>query len=216
MLLPGALPSSGNDLFGLIAELDSHLPVRVKNLCGGEILFAVAGRVRCNLRSLGTGPACLFELFSYLPGAWARSSKILLGVAFDLGRSALSALDLVTEIAQPIHQLRLVDGGGELLRLKEAVLLKSARSTVRALGYVEDDGMGVKLRCGVTGDGPRRVVLELGGNEFTGRFSRMVAADPRLGVSLKLVQGFGDSDAVRLPDLLIAAYKSRKRDRLRS
>jgi hypothetical protein len=60
MLPSRAFLRGGNDLFGLITELDGHLSVGVKNLLGGKILFAVASRVCSNLGSLRTGAACPF------------------------------------------------------------------------------------------------------------------------------------------------------------
>jgi hypothetical protein len=65
--LPGAFPRGSNDLFGLAAELSGHLPVCAEYLLGGEILFAVAGRVCRNLGGLGTGAARFFKLLPYLP-----------------------------------------------------------------------------------------------------------------------------------------------------
>ena len=57
--------------------------------------------------------------------------------------------------------------------------------TVLALGYVEDHGMGMKLGRSIAIDRPGRVVLESGGDEFSGRLRGMDIADPRLRVSLK-------------------------------
>jgi len=76
--------------------------------------------------------------------------------------------------------------------------------------------MGVKLRRGVARDRPRRVVLELGGNEFAGRFSRMVAADAGLRIPFKLVKSFSNGGAMGFPDSAVATDKSRERNRLRS
>ena len=54
--------------------------------------------------------------------------------------------------------------------------------TVLALGHVEDYGMGMKLGRSIAIDRPRGVVLESGGDEFSGRLWGMDIADPRLRV----------------------------------
>jgi hypothetical protein len=59
---------------------------------------------------------------------------------------------------------------------------------VLALGNIEDHGMGMKLRCSIAIDRPRRIVLESGGNEFPGRLRGADIADPGLRVSLKLLK----------------------------
>jgi hypothetical protein len=55
--------------------------------------------------------------------------------------------------------------------------------TVLALGHVENHGVSMKLGRGIAIDGPRGVVLESGGDEFSGRLRGMDIADPRLRVS---------------------------------
>ena len=58
-----------------------------------------------------------------------------------------------------------------------------------ALGHIKDDGMGMELGSGVAIDWAGRVMLELCGDEFAGCFGGVVAADPRLCVSLQLREG---------------------------
>ncbi len=87
--------------------------------------------------------------------------------------------------------------------------------TVLALGHVEDHGMGMKLRSRIAIDGPRGVVLESRGDEFTGRLRGMDIADPRLRVSLKLLKRRAYTLPMGSPHPNIAAHESGKRYRLR-
>src|SRR5271157_3652776 len=75
--------------------------------------------------------------------------------------------------------------------------------------------MGMKLRCRVAIDRPRGVVLESGGDEFSGRLRGMDIADPRLRVSFKLLKCCADALPMCLPHPIIAAHESGKRYRLR-
>jgi hypothetical protein len=68
-----------------------------------------------------------------------------------------------------------------VLRLEKAALLQGTCLTVLTFRHIEDDSMGVKLRRSITIYGTGRVVLERGGNEFSGRLWRMNVADARLG-----------------------------------
>ena len=91
--------------------------------------------MRGDLRGLVAGEP-LLHVFEDLLAARAGGVKILLRVSFDLRRAALAGFDLVAEIAQPVGQLRLIDGGGELLRLEEVrapearASLPSSRSVI--------------------------------------------------------------------------------------
>ena len=87
--------------------------------------------------------------------------------------------------------------------------------TVLALGHVEDHGMSMKLRSSIAIDGPRGVVLESGGDEFSGRLRGMDIADPRLRVSLKLLKCRAYTLPMGFPHPIIAAHESGKRYRLR-
>jgi len=81
----------------------------------------------------------------------------------------------------------LIDGGGKLLRCKEALRLNGAGLAIIApriaFCHVEDDGVCVKLRCNVTMERAGYVVLEFGGDELGPYIIRQnagIAADKRL------------------------------------
>src|ERR1017187_4907085 len=75
--------------------------------------------------------------------------------------------------------------------------------------------MGVKLRSGVAIDGTGSIVLELGHDEVASCFGCVVAADPRLSVTLQPTKSDRDSSSRALPDPLITADESGQRDGLR-
>jgi hypothetical protein len=87
--------------------------------------------------------------------------------------------------------------------------------TALALGHVEDYGMSMKLGGSIAIDGPRGVVLECGGNEFSGRLRGMNIADPRLRVSFKFLKRRAYTLPVGFPHPIIAAHKRGERYRLR-
>ena len=118
------------------------------------------------------------------------------------------AVDLVTEIVQPVHQFGLIDSGGELLGLEEAPRLNRARTVIGALGHVEDHGMGMELRRGVTIHRPGRVMLKLCGNELPRRLRRMVAANARLRVPLQLRERSRHRLAVGQAHAIVATHES--------
>jgi hypothetical protein len=199
---------SGHDLIGLVAELRSELAVCGKHLCGREYLLCIPRRVRrdlCRFVALESSP---FQVFAYLLAAWTRRIQILLCVSLDLRRATTPRLDLVAEIAQPVHQPGLIDGGSELLGLKEAPGLNSARTVIGALGRVEDHGMGMELRRGITVHRPCRVMLEFCGNELPRRLRRMVAANARLRVPLQLRERCRHRLAVGDPHAIVATHES--------
>ena len=75
--------------------------------------------------------------------------------------------------------------------------------------------MGMKLRRRVAIDGPRGIVLESGGDEFSGRLRGMDIADPRLRVPLKFLKRCADTLAMGFPHAVIAANERGERYRLR-
>ena len=77
------------------------------------------------------------------------ASKVFLGVAFDLGRSALPCLDIIPEIAELIGERRLVNSGRILLTFKKGPHLQSPSGTIRSLSQIEDDRVRAEQRCGV-------------------------------------------------------------------
>ncbi len=99
-----SLASLGDHLVGLITELRRNLPVRLQHLLGWEDLLAVPGGVGGDLRRLGTAVAALGKLLLDLLRPKTGRIKVLLGIALDLRCSALPCLDLVSEIAELVHQ----------------------------------------------------------------------------------------------------------------
>src|ERR1700682_2842789 len=100
------------------------------------------------------------------------------------------------------------------MRLQSSHLL-SVFGAALPLGHIEDHGMGVKLRRRIAIDGPRGIVLESGGDEFSGRLRGMHIADPRLRVSLEFPERWRDALAMGFPYPVIAAHKRGERYRLR-
>lgn len=125
-----------------------------------------------------------------------------------------ATLQLVTQTLQPRSQLRSVDAGGVVLRREDLVRLEGACLPVLPFSDVEDHGMSMELRRRVTVHRPRGIVLEGRGDEFPGRLRGMDVADPRLGVLLQILQSLADAFAVRFPHPVVAAHKSRERNRL--
>jgi hypothetical protein len=73
----------------------------------------------------------------------------------------------------------------------------------------------MKLRSGVTIDGPRCVVLEFCDDELGGGLGGAVAAKPRLRVPFQFAESGRDRHAVSLADTAVAANKGSQRNRLR-
>src|SRR6202034_2693349 len=117
-----------------------------------------------------------------LLAARTRSVKIRLRIARDLRRSALSGLNLIAQIAEPVGKLRLIDGSGKLLAVEITLRLNGACGAVRPLSHIEDDRMSMELRGGISIDRTGGVMLELCRNKVFGGFGGMVAADPRLRI----------------------------------
>ena len=122
-----ALPRGADDRFGLVAEVGSELAMRRHDFAGRMNFFAVAGGVRGDLRGLFASATRALQILANLLAARAGCVKVLLRVALDLRRAAAANGDFVTELAKPVSQLRLIDGGGELLRCEEALRLDGAR-----------------------------------------------------------------------------------------
>jgi hypothetical protein len=70
------------------------------------------------------------------------------------------------------------------LRNEQFVRLEAARCAIRLLGHVEDDSVGVQLRCGVAIDGASGIVLKSSSNKLAGGLRRVNIADTGLCVSL--------------------------------
>ncbi len=207
-LLDGSLPRLCNDPAGLIAELGGDLPMCLQHLLFGEVLFLFAGDVRgdlCGFRPLESIP---LQMLPDLSRPWAGRIKVLLRVGFDFGGSGTPTLQFVAQLAELVHQVRLVHRRRVTLALKEGPRIKGPGRTVITVRYVEHNGMGVELGGGVSVYRAGGVVLELGRDKPPGLFGRVVAANPRVGVSLQ----FGERGSHRLPvsqaHAIIPAHKS--------
>ena len=190
---------------GLISKVGGEFSVCGHHLGWRMDFFAVAGRVRGDLRGLLSRAACAFEVIMNLLAAGTRCVQVVLRVALDLRCSAAPRRDFVTEMAQSVGQFGLVDGSGELLRGEEAVRLNSARLAALSLGDVKNYRVSVQLRRNVTVDRTCGIVLERRSNEFARGFGRIIAADASLCVALELVKGNADTLPVGFADTLIAA-----------
>ena len=76
--------------------------------------------------------------------------------------------------------------------------------------------MSMKLGRRIAIYGPCGVVLESGGNKFSGRLRGMDIADSRLRVPLKFLKGCADTLTMCSSDSIINAHKRGERHRLRS
>ena len=182
-----AVPRLRHNFIGLVAELGGQLPVRSQHLPRRKNLFLVTGGVGSDLCRFMTLVAAAFQILPYLLCPRTRSVQILLCVTFDLRRTAAAGLKLVAEVAQPVGKLGLVDGGSELLRLKEAAFLQGTGLPILTFGHIEDDRVGVELRGGVTVNRAGCIVLEFCGDELARSLGSVVATDPGLGIALQFV-----------------------------
>src|SRR5208283_3657398 len=177
----------------------------------------MVGRDLCRRRSVDSlFPEMVFDLFTSRAG----SLQIFLRVVFYFRLSVLAALQFVAQLFQTQSQLGSIHRRGVALRHEHLVWLQSSHlfpifETVLALGHVEDHGMSMKLGRSIAIDGPRGVVLESGGDEFSGRLRGMDIADPRLRVSFKLLKCRANALPMSLPHPIIAAYERCERYRLR-
>src|SRR5208282_652270 len=176
----------------------------------------MVGRDLCRRRSVDSlFPEMVFDLFTSRAG----SLQIFLRVVFYFRLSVLAALQFVAQLFQTQSQLGSIHRRGVALRHEHLVWLQSSHlfpifETVLALGHVEDHGMSMKLGRSIAIDGPRGVVLESGGDEFSGRLRSMDIADPRLRVSFKLLECDANTFPVGFTHPIIAAHESGKRYRL--
>jgi hypothetical protein len=140
--------------------------------------------------------------------------QVLGCVALYVGSTALARLDLVTEIAEPIGQFGLINGGRKLLTIEVTLRLKCASRTVGSLCHIEDDGMGMKLGSGVAVNWASGVMLKLGNDELGSRFGGIVTAETSLSVPFQLCESDGHGLPVGFADTIIASYQSGQRDGL--
>ena len=169
--------------------------------------------MRGNLGRACSVAANLLQMRLDLFAARARRLQVLRAVSLYLRLAVLAALDLVAEILQATGELGPLNRCRELLRSKQAPRIQGSRLPVFALGYVEDDGMCVELRRGVTVDGPRGVALEGRGGKLAGQLRGVHIAESGLRVPLQLSQSDSDTLPVRLPDTLVVSDKGSERNR---
>src|ERR1700733_3140744 len=180
-----SLPRGADDPFGLVAEVGSKLAMRAHDFAGGMNFFAVAGGVRGDLGGFFPGATSALKILTNLLAARTGCVKVLLRVALDFRGTTAANGNFITELSEPVGQLRLINGCGELLRCKEALRLNRSRLAILALGYIEDDSVGMKLRRNVTIDRAGSIMLEFGSNEFRRCLGRMISADACLRVHFK-------------------------------
>ncbi len=209
-----------DDAVGLMPILRGQLAVPLQDFLRRQQFLAVARMVGRDLRRRGSVDSLLPEMVFDLFPARAGRLQILLRISLDFRLSMLAALQFVAQLFKTQRQLRSVDRRDVALRHEYLVRLQGAHlfpifETVLALGHIEDHGMGVKLRRRIAIDGPRRVVLEGGGDEFACCLRRMDIADARLRVSLQFPKRRADALPVGFPHTIIAAHESGNRYRLR-
>src|ERR1700693_1857341 len=115
-------------------------------------LLAVSCRVRSDLGRFLPRAARAFEVLTNLLAARTGCVEVFLCVALDLRRATPTCRDFVTELAQSVGQLGLIDSRGKLLRGEEALRLNGARLAVIALGDVENNRVGMELWCDIAID----------------------------------------------------------------
>src|SRR5208282_2221198 len=101
----------------------------------------------------------------------------------------------------------LINGTSELLRCEEALRLNGARLAAIALGYVENNRMGMELRRDIAIDRAGGIVFELCGDKLARSLGRMIAADAGLRVVFELVKGNANALPMRFADTFIATDK---------
>ena len=202
LLMLRPFPRCAYNSVGLVPKVCRQLPVRGHHLSRRMNFLAVTRRVRSDLGSFFPRAARAFEVLTNLLAPGTGCVEVFLRVALDLRGTAPPCRDFVTELAQSVSQLGLIDGRGKLLRGEEALRLDGARLAVVALGDVENDRVCVQLWRDIAIDGAGGIVLKLGGDKFARSLGRMIAADAGLRVVFELVEGNADALPVRLWYLL--------------
>ena len=139
LLMLRPFPRCAYNSVGLVPKVCRQLPMRGHHLSRRMDLLAVTRRVRSDLGSFLPRAARAFEVFTNLLASGTGCVEVFLRVALDLRRAAPPCRDFVTELAQTVGQLGLIDRRGKLLRGEEALRLDGARLAVVALGNVEND-----------------------------------------------------------------------------
>ena len=169
-----ALASGADNGIGLVAEVGGKLAVGGHDLAGRMDFLPVTGRMRGNLGGLPTVTSGPLQILPNLLTPRTGSVEVFLGVALDLRRSASANGDFIAEILQSVHEFRLIDGGGKLLRSEKALRLDRPRLTILALGQIENDRMGMELWRNIPIHWASCIVFEFGGDEFARSLWRMV------------------------------------------
>jgi len=165
-----AFPRGAYHGIRLVAKVRRQLAMGGHHLGGRVNLLAVAGGVRGNLSGLLSCASRAFQILTNLLAARTRCVKVFLTIPFDFRSATPPGGDLITQLPYAVGQLRLVDGGGELLLREQALRLNGARLATLSLRYVEDDRVGMQLRSDIAIDRTRGVVLKLCHDEFARRF----------------------------------------------
>src|SRR6516162_1854831 len=105
--------------------------------------------------------------------SWTGRLQILFGVATHFRLPMLPAFEFIAQRLQPHCQFGPIDRSYVSLRNKEFVGLKAARRSVGLLSYVEDDGVGVELRCGIAINGTCSIVFKSSSNKLASRLGRV-------------------------------------------
>src|SRR5580692_938539 len=161
MLRP--FPRCAYNSLGLVPKVCRQLPMRGHHLSRRMDLLAVPRRVCSDLGSFFPRAARAFKVLTNLLAPGTRSVEVFLCVSLDLWRTAPPSGDFVTELAQTVGQLGLIDGRGELLRGEETLRLDGPRLAVVALSNVENHYVCVELRRDIAIDGAGCIVLKLSG-----------------------------------------------------
>src|SRR5262249_48993817 len=110
--------------------------------------------------------------------------QILFGVAPNFRLPMFTALQFIAQHLHPHCELGSIDRSHVSLRNEEFVGLETPRCSIRLLGDVEDDCMGVKLRGGVAINGTCGIVFKSSSNKLAGGLRRVNISDTGLCVSL--------------------------------
>ena len=186
--------------------------VPFEHFLGTERALRVPRAVGRDLGGSRSFQAVLLQMRSDLLTSWARRVQIFLSVTLDLRRAVLPCLSFVAKLFEPVAEFGLVNGRRVLLALVELLGLNRTRLAVLGLGEIEENHVGVKLRCRVSVNGAGAVVLELGGDPLPCGLGGVVSAYASLYKAFQFVQGNADARGVSLADPFVATYKRSERD----
>src|SRR4029077_20857346 len=100
---------------GLVPKVCRQLPMRGHHLSRRMDLLAIPRRVRSDLGSFFPTAARAFKVLTNLLAPGTGSVEVFLGVALDLRRTAPPCRHFITELAQSVGQLGLIDSRSKLL-----------------------------------------------------------------------------------------------------